>query len=276
MLLHEIAHVNRRRPPVRARSGGSPGRSTGRSCRCTACSASWPGRARSSATTTCSSAGMRSPMARRCCTWPSCRAEARPLAAAVGILHWRGELERRIAGLLDEGRSTMTRTNRWLVCIVGLLFLAAGAVTSSTRFVAGREVKHDSAPAAPEPQAAKPEPRAGRTMLVHVLGPDGQPMPGVKVHRSVWTRKPGARGNMDYVSDEHGEVVADIPEDIYICPPLGADPAPRAPLRPLGGEATSRRRTCQRNTRFICERERSSAALSETPRGSRSRALRWT
>ena len=39
---------------------------------------------------------------------------ARPLRAAVGILHWRGELERRIAGFLDQRRSTMTRTSRWL------------------------------------------------------------------------------------------------------------------------------------------------------------------
>ena len=48
------------------------------------------------------------------CTWPSCRCEARPLRAAVGILHWRGELERRIAGFLDQRRSTRTRTSRWL------------------------------------------------------------------------------------------------------------------------------------------------------------------
>ena len=42
---------------------------------------------------------------------------------------------------------------------------------------------------------AKPEPVQGRTMLVHVLGPDGHPMPGVKLHRSVWTRKPIGRAN---------------------------------------------------------------------------------
>ena len=42
--------------------------------------------------------------------------------AAVGILQWKGELERRIAGLLDQGRSTMTKNNRWLVCLVALLF----------------------------------------------------------------------------------------------------------------------------------------------------------
>ena len=28
-------------------------------------------------------------------------------------------------------------------------------------------------------------------MLIHVVGPDGQPMAGVNIHRSVWTRKAG-------------------------------------------------------------------------------------
>jgi beta-lactamase regulating signal transducer with metallopeptidase domain len=40
--------------------------------------------------------------------------KARPLVGAVGIVCWRGELERRIAGFLDQGRNTMTRSNRWL------------------------------------------------------------------------------------------------------------------------------------------------------------------
>ncbi len=34
---------------------------------------------------------------------------ARPIAASAGILHWRGRLERRIAGLVDKRRSMQTR-----------------------------------------------------------------------------------------------------------------------------------------------------------------------
>ena len=100
--------------------------------------------------------------------------EARPLAAAVGILHWQGELERRIAGLLAEGRSTMTRSNRWLACVVAVLFLVSGAIASSTRFTADREVtpantlgrartQRCEARAQSETNDAGPRPGAGRS-----------------------------------------------------------------------------------------------------------------
>jgi thiol-disulfide isomerase/thioredoxin/uncharacterized GH25 family protein len=150
--------------------------------------------------------------------------KARPLLAAVGIVCWRGELEQRIAGLLDQRRSTMTRTNRWLVCLVALLFVAGGAIASATRLNAGGQQKQGTAPKTGEPEAPKSTTAAGataqeepgRTMLIHVLGPDGKPMAGVNVHRSVWTRMPNARGNVNGVSDEHGQVRVAIPEDIYI------------------------------------------------------------
>ncbi len=151
--------------------------------------------------------------------------KARPLGAAVGILHWRGDLERRIAGFLEEGRSTMTRSNRWLAGIVVLLFLLGGSLASATRFIAGRETKAaESAPVheAREGQAEAlaqqpaPAPQENRSMLVHVLGPDGRPMAGVKIHRGVWTRKRIPNANMKYVSDENGEARVDLPEGIYI------------------------------------------------------------
>ena len=149
---------------------------------------------------------------------------ARPLGAVVGILHWRGELERRIAGLLEEGRSTMTRSNRWLVCFVALLFILGGAMASSTRFIArGNVNKNDSAqvqePKEATPKAAaeaKPEPNPKRSLLIHVLGPDGQPMAGVKVHRGIWTRKDFKDLNRNYVSDDLGQVRMELPEGIYI------------------------------------------------------------
>jgi beta-lactamase regulating signal transducer with metallopeptidase domain/thiol-disulfide isomerase/thioredoxin/uncharacterized GH25 family protein len=134
---------------------------------------------------------------------------SRPLGAAVGILHWRGELEHRIAGLLAEGRSTMTRANRTLVCVVALVFLGAGAIASSARFVAGREASLPIAPA-----EARPEAKQQRTMLVRVLAPDGQPMAGVKVRRGIWMQKGTRRG--DYVTDERGEVQMELPEDLHI------------------------------------------------------------
>jgi beta-lactamase regulating signal transducer with metallopeptidase domain/thiol-disulfide isomerase/thioredoxin len=145
--------------------------------------------------------------------------EARPLASAVGILHWRGALERRIAGFLDNGRGTMTRTDRWVTGFVALTFLAGGMLTAGTRLITAAEKQREVAESpvlvenAPGARADDPP---KRTMKVHVLGPDGQPMPGVRIHRSVWTRKLGARGNLDVVTDDQGQVLLEVPEGIYI------------------------------------------------------------
>jgi beta-lactamase regulating signal transducer with metallopeptidase domain/thiol-disulfide isomerase/thioredoxin len=150
--------------------------------------------------------------------------DATPLGAAVGVMQWRGELERRIAGLLDQGRSTMTRSNRRLVCLVALLFVAGGTVASATRLSAEGRPTRDDAPKVKRPQDAKstavasekPPEKPGRSMRIHVLGPDGRPMAGVKVHRSVWTRKPIKDANRDYVTDGRGPIHVDLPEGIYI------------------------------------------------------------
>ena len=60
----------------------------------------------------------------------------RPMAASVGILHWRGPLEKRIAALIDERRDTKTRAGRasmtrGLVAFGSLCLLACGTVISS-------------------------------------------------------------------------------------------------------------------------------------------------
>ncbi len=159
---------------------------------------------------------------------------ARPLRATAGILHWKGELERRIAGLLDQRRNTMTGSSRWLACFVALLFIAGGTVASATRFVApGREAGPSSQAtpvatppvAAPRSEAAakkaaaevKPSQNAKRAILIHTVGPDGRPMSGVEVLRSIWTRKPiKDRNNRRAVSDDRGQVRFELPEGMYI------------------------------------------------------------
>ena len=141
---------------------------------------------------------------------------ARPLVAAVGIIYWNGELERRIAGLLDQGRSTMTKNNRWLVCVVALLFIAGGTIASATRLSAGSQQKKGNAPKAHEPERTKAPEKPRRTMQVHAVGPDGRPMAGVAIHRGVWTRKPIKDRRRDFMSDGRGPVVIDLPEGMYI------------------------------------------------------------
>jgi len=150
--------------------------------------------------------------------------EAAPLVAGLGMLQWRGELERRIASLLDQRRSTVTRNNRWLVGLVGLLIAACGTLASSTRLSAGGPQTKQRAPNALKPEAAKPAPRADanstekprRTLRVHILGPDGHPMAGVKIHRGIWTRKPFKDTQRNYVSDDSGQVLMELPQGMYI------------------------------------------------------------
>jgi beta-lactamase regulating signal transducer with metallopeptidase domain/thiol-disulfide isomerase/thioredoxin/protocatechuate 3,4-dioxygenase beta subunit len=159
--------------------------------------------------------------------------EARPLGATVGILHWKSALERRIAGLLDQRRSTMTRSSSWVACLVALAFIGGGTVASATRFIAARGTDQPAsgeapapAPAARQPDARaaakpavvdeKPKPPPRKSILIHALGPDGQPMAGVNIHRSVWTRKPVEDRNLDRKTDEKGEVPFDVPETLYI------------------------------------------------------------
>jgi hypothetical protein len=82
-------------------------------------------------------------------------AEPRPMGAAVGILGGPGELERRIAGLLNPRRNTMTATGRKTSYFVMSLFLAAGALLSATRFAASAS-REGGPQADPERPAATP------------------------------------------------------------------------------------------------------------------------
>jgi beta-lactamase regulating signal transducer with metallopeptidase domain/thiol-disulfide isomerase/thioredoxin len=133
--------------------------------------------------------------------------------ASVGILHWKGELESRVGGLLDLRRSTMTKSSRSLACFVTLLFLSAGAIIAATRFVAAGV---EAVPGSQAASVAVPPQPASRSMLVRVVGPDGRPMKGVQVHRSVWTKVPSKAPNFRGATDETGQVRLTVPENIRI------------------------------------------------------------
>ena len=153
--------------------------------------------------------------------------QARAPRASVGILHWKGELERRIAGLLDRRRSTMTVSSRSLACLVALSFVACGTIASTTRFTAasGREDPSTKGPQgtvapakeAPKVVAEAKRPReANRSMLIHVVGPDGRPMPGARVHQSVWAKTPDKTPYTTLVTDDRGEVRFEVPDNLQI------------------------------------------------------------
>ena len=97
--------------------------------------------------------------------------DSRPMGATVGILHWHGELERRIAGLLDPGRSKLTRTSRGFACAMMFLFIAGGTIAAATRFGATGSAAEASADVITEnkpsdPRDASPDPKNVTTQVV--------------------------------------------------------------------------------------------------------------
>jgi beta-lactamase regulating signal transducer with metallopeptidase domain len=115
---------------------------------------------------------------------------ARPTGATAGILGGQGDLERRIAGLVDPYRSTTTTIGRKTACVVIFMFIAWGAIASATRFAASASAA--SAPADDAARAAPPidKPRTAEDpedlkfaghFNGRVNGPDGKPLSGARV-----------------------------------------------------------------------------------------------
>ncbi|MEX0937051.1 MAG: M56 family metallopeptidase [Pirellulales bacterium] len=109
----------------------------------------------------------------------------RPMGTAVGIIGRPSELERRIAGLVNPRRNTMTRTSRKSAWAVAVLFIAGGIITSVTQ-LAGSAPPDDvveAAPPAPEPSPTdREDPGAAGSFSGQVTGPDGQPVRGARVY----------------------------------------------------------------------------------------------
>lgn len=68
----------------------------------------------------------------------------------------------------------------------------------------------------PKDKAVKPaEKPAGNSMQVTVLGADDKPLPGAKIHASVWTKEP-FQANRDYVCDMQGRAIVELPKTMQI------------------------------------------------------------
>ncbi len=62
---------------------------------------------------------------------------------------------------------------------------------------------------------ATPPKTAQRTIRVCAVGPDGKPLPGTKIHASIWTEEP-FKPNRDYVCDSKGQTVVELPRTLAI------------------------------------------------------------
>ena len=132
----------------------------------------------------------------------------RRVAASVGVAPRRGELERRVAGLLDPRRSRAVRAGRGPRLAATAVLIGAGLLVGGTRFgPATAAAGNDDPPAVQsvfEPPEAPMEPIAWTEVptvapddpALHrgvVFGPDGQPLAGAKVY---------AGGSMDLLDGD--------------------------------------------------------------------------
>jgi hypothetical protein len=111
------------------------------------------------------------------------------------------------------------------VCLVALLCVARGTIAAATRLKAQGEQAQEASARARTAQSAKSatvadasrsQQKPKRALLIHVPGPDGLPMAGVEVHRSIWTKKPFEDANRRTRSDDKGQVRFELPEGITI------------------------------------------------------------
>ena len=102
----------------------------------------------------------------------------------------------------------------WLVVIAVTLVFGQLSFASAAEGAGGPQVVPDEAD--------------GRTILVHTVGPDGKPMPGVKIHVGIWTKEP-VKYKRDYVSDSEGRATVKLPRTFYILR-LWADTEGHVPL----------------------------------------------
>ena len=84
---------------------------------------------------------------------------------------------------------------------------------------------------------AKETQGAQRAIRIRVVGPEGKPMAGVKIHASVWTKEP-FKANRDFVSDAHGEAVVELPRTVDILR-LWRRRTATCPCSPSGGVSSS-------------------------------------
>ncbi|MDB5301681.1 MAG: blaR1 3, partial [Phycisphaerales bacterium] len=109
--------------------------------------------------------------------------KARPMGAAVGIIGGQGELERRIGGLFDPRRNTMTTISRKAACVVMCAFVGICATASATRFAFSAPKdpaagKVDQAPAGADME---------RTVILRgkVFGPGDRPVAEARLYLNV-------------------------------------------------------------------------------------------
>ena len=162
---------------------------------------------------------------------------AGPSGVMLGMVRRRGELERRIAGLLDPDRSGRSKLGRLAATLIVLAFVAACTVVSTARLAAsgsdpeetpappsaGMALTSKSSPLAPAnvplrdaPSDRDPDdPDQAGHYDGRVLGPDGMPMEGARIMIAPNGRTLTEIGPVRDVTDADGRFAFDAPDMTY-------------------------------------------------------------
>lgn len=106
--------------------------------------------------------------------------------AAVGVVGWPGELERRIVGLLDPRRNTLTTTSRQVAFAIVCPFLVGGILLATTRFaVSDQPYIAPQGARSTEQKADVSDANDGKSaerFSGRVTGPDGKAVRGARIY----------------------------------------------------------------------------------------------
>jgi beta-lactamase regulating signal transducer with metallopeptidase domain len=143
--------------------------------------------------------------------------KARAPVAAVGIFGRQGQLERRIAGLIEPRRNTTTTTGRKVACFVMFSFIAVSAAVAATRFA----TLASAAAGAPVGDYARKadfdldDPKYADHFTGRVTGPDGKPLSGCQVFALPSYGESKAPGPVRAMTDDDGRFAFDAPDLTY-------------------------------------------------------------
>jgi beta-lactamase regulating signal transducer with metallopeptidase domain/thiol-disulfide isomerase/thioredoxin len=144
----------------------------------------------------------------------------RTFVGAVGMAR-ESNVERRILAILDSARNRMPLSRRAaaiLAAAAGLITAGLGSMRLESRAVAAEEAANDPAKTDVAIDASTEESDEW-TMAVMVTDEDGSPLPGARIHLSVWLVDRSQRPrfpNADFVTDDLGLARIPMPRDIEI------------------------------------------------------------
>jgi bla regulator protein blaR1 len=138
--------------------------------------------------------------------------ESSRVPGSVALLTREPELMKRIsiiAGYMGPSRLWALISATFMICLAcsGLTDAVPGSWSSAR---AARPSKQTAKSPAAGPMA-KDQKSQGRTLRIHVLGPDGKPLPGAKIFANIVTTDRKIV-NQDYFSDVDGWATVELPE----------------------------------------------------------------